>query len=71
MATKAEFERDEVWVIPLLEAEIAKLPFPDTARALGGLLVVDSPVDQLKIEKFRAAWRKTVKEAKPWESSSS
>lgn len=49
-------------IIPLTEAQIAKLPFPDVARAIGGLFVLeDQPLaNHLNVEEFRRLWNEQV-----------
>lgn len=45
-------------IIPLTEEEIAKLPFPESARLLGGLMTLNTPeIDPKEIEKFRRLFR--------------
>lgn len=41
----------------LTEEEISDLPFPETARKLGGLLVVESEVDPELVDRLRSQWR--------------
>lgn len=52
----------KVYVMPLSEEEIAKLPFPETARKIGGLLILseDALENHLNIEDFRSKWNKAI-----------
>lgn len=45
-------------LVPLTEEEIEALPFPDTARAIGGLLILENEglENHLNVEKFRQLW---------------
>jgi hypothetical protein len=46
----------------LTEQEIQRLPFPETARLLGGILVIkDTSITQADIRKLRREFRKAVK----------
>lgn len=48
----------------LTEAEIAKLPFPDTARAIGGVFELEyAPVDAAQVEALRAQYRIAIGES--------
>lgn len=44
----------------LTEEEIAKLPFPDTARALGGILYFDSGLSQEDVDKLRKQFKESL-----------
>ncbi len=52
----------KVKLIPMTEEQIATLPFPDTARAIGGVLVIekDSLEHHLNLEEFRRQWNEMV-----------
>lgn len=52
----------------LSEDEIAKLPFPDTARAIGGILVLEPETELMEhlmnVEEFRRLWKQHMEESK-------
>ena len=50
-------------IIPLTEEQISALPFPDTARKIGGLLVLEDEAlsNHLNIEWFRRQWNEYIK----------
>ena len=53
-------------LVKLTRKEIAKLPFPETARALGGILVPDvEPLDPKVVAKIRKQFKKAIREAYP------
>lgn len=56
----------KIKIIPLTESEIARLPFPDTARKIGGIMVLDSePYENHEnAEKFIKEWEEVVSTAK-------
>lgn len=56
----------EVEVLPLTEEQIQKLPYPETARLIGGLLIIkENPLEHhLNVEEFRRVWNKMIKESK-------
>jgi len=48
-------------LIKLTEEEIEKLPFPETARAIGGILdIVDTPLSEELLKKVRQQWRESL-----------
>lgn len=48
----------------LTEKEISKLPFPETARAIGGYLYFqDSNISESDIRKIRKQFRESIKNA--------
>lgn len=49
-------------IIPLTEEQINKLPFPETARLLGGLLVLedDALANHLNVLEFRRQWNEMI-----------
>lgn len=50
-------------LIPLSEEQILKLPFPETARKVGGVIVFedDSLEHHLNVEEFRRLWNESIK----------
>lgn len=56
-------ETPKVYVMPLTEEQISKLPFPDTARKIGGLLMLDTGAleNHLNVEEFRRQWNEQVR----------
>lgn len=50
-------------VIKLSEEQIKALPFPETARLIGGILVLkESPLENhLNVEEFRRLWNEQIK----------
>ena len=50
-------------IIVLTEEQLLKLPFPVTARTLGGLLVAEEEalMNHLNVEEFRRQWNETIK----------
>lgn len=55
----------KVVVKPLSEDEIKLLPFPDLARAIGGVLMIedDSLAHHLNLEAFRKLWNDQVRDS--------
>jgi hypothetical protein len=54
----------KVRVRKLTEEEIEKLPFPETARKIGGVLEIVDDIPEKEIERFRELWYKLFKESK-------
>jgi hypothetical protein len=52
----------ELEIITLTEEQILELPFPETARQIGGIAVLkeDSLANHLNVEKFRQLWNEQV-----------
>ncbi len=52
----------KVKLIKLSEERINELPFPDTARKLGGILVLEEHAleNHLNVEEFRRQWNETI-----------
>lgn len=50
-------------ILPLTEEQILKLPFPETARKLGGILTFEeAPLENhLNMEEFRRQWNEAIK----------
>jgi hypothetical protein len=56
---------DKVVLIPMNEEEIKKLPFPETARLLGGILVIKSdPIPEEDLEKIRFQFNECIRGSK-------
>lgn len=56
-----------MWVMPLSEVEMTALPYPETARKIGGLLVLEEDktpleyeLERIEIEKLRELWDQQV-----------
>jgi hypothetical protein len=51
-------------IIPMTEEEIARLPFPETARLLGGIMVMMDDIDPKVVKRIRRQWRITISKLK-------
>jgi hypothetical protein len=52
--------------VKLTDEEINKLPFPETARKIGGLLIHyfhDLAICEKQLEEIRRAWNESIKDA--------